>query len=136
MANQSPGTGLLVLGLAAGAVGLGWWLIGRGKAGAPTRITIDQARAFALAWSQIYEDSTGLILDHATRGIRFTGKPPIMSDADWAAVGGTPTSEFYYMEFLYTDGSYLTVMIDAFTGEKPPVSQGWVAGPIANNFGL
>jgi len=132
---------LVLGGLAVGAVGLGWWFLrGRAQAAPPppvtARITPAEAGIFALSWAQEHAAFNGLTLIGQTRIRFFTGKPPRMSSTNWMAVGGTRTSAFYYVEFSYAGGQFLTVMIDALTGEKPPVTEGWVAGTMSRNFGL
>ena len=130
--DQTP---LLYAGVTIAAVAGGWWLIGRLRQ--PGIISQAQAEAFALPWAQDYAFSSSLTLVGQTRTVYFVGKPPLMSSGDWALVGGTPTRAFYYVEFVYVGlDEFLTVMIDAITGLKPPVSQGWVAGPMDLNFGL
>lgn len=139
MANGRTLNPLLLGGLTIGAVGVGWWLLrGRAKADSapPTGITAFEAGAFALSWAQDHAASNGLTLIGQTRIRRFVGKPPRMSNTSWRAVGGTTTSAFYYVEFAFSGSNFLTVMIDAITGEKPPVTEGWVAGTMNRNFGL
>ena len=131
---------VLYIGLTVAAVAAGWWLVGRLRkpAGGPGDGFIGTAEASRIAtiWAGLHADANALTLIGQTRIVFKIGKPPLMSSADWTIVGGTPTAAFYYVEFSYVGDNWLTVMIDAITGEKPPVSQGWVAGRLGPNFGL
>ena len=147
---MAQGGTLIGLGVIAAAAGLGWWLVGRRKVETgppepepepePVLLTEPEAAAFALSWAQTYESLSGLNLVAQTRIRYFTGQPPRLSDADWLLVEGTPTSTFWYVEFRYTDpsllSSFLTVMIDGITGEKPPLGVGWVVDRMNTIFGL
>ena len=129
---------IVYLGLGLAAVGGGWWLYGKltknkgyiGEAAASSN---------ALAWAQIHATANALVSPPVQTRIKFfVGKPPLMSAASWAAVGGTTYRAFYYVEFNFASDAlnFLTVMIDALTGERPLVSDSWVAGTMAANFGL
>lgn len=121
----------------------GWWLVrwlrkppGTGGGGSGEFIGTVEASRIATIWAEIHADANALTLVAQTRIVFHIGKPPLYPSADWATVGGTPTRAFYYVEFVFSANEFLTVMIDALTGEKPPFSEGWVAGPMDRNFGL
>lgn len=129
---------VLVAGVAVVAAAGALWLVLRRPRVRAGGVQISQAQAsrFAFSWAQSHAEANGLTLISQTRNVFFVGKPPRMTSADWQAVGGTPTRAFFYVEFSYVGDNFLTVMIDAVTGEKPPVSEGWVADTISRAFGL
>ena len=141
MANkQNP---IVYLGLGLAAVGGGWWLYGKltKKDGQNGYIGEAAASSNALAWAVVHAAANALVSPPVqTRIVFFIGKPPLMSAASWAAVGGTTQKAFYYVEFNFALDTpplnFLTVMIDALTGERPLVSDSWVVGTMRLNFGL
>ncbi len=139
MPNGRAVNPLVFVGVGVVAVAGGWWLVSRLRKPStppPTFITQAEASAFALSWALSHAAANSLTLIGQTRIRFFTGKPPRMTSADWLAVGGTPTRSFWYVEFNFTNGSFLTVMIDAITGEKPPVTEGWVVDTMSHAFGI